>query len=125
MIDAEGNHYMTTGQGQGFSHLHAFDSLGRLLWKSPPQRSLDDFDALAGFNAPVLDVAGDLYVGDGNQFWAFHPDGEVKWVSDLPESGSPFVYQVISLQGFVGGITVNGTVLFLPTRKWRAGYPAF
>lgn len=125
VIDAEGNHFMTTGRGEGFSHLHAFDANGELLWETAPQRDLSDFDALAGFNAPVLDAEGDLYVGDGNQFWAFEPDGTVKWVSDLPNPGNPFVYQVISHQGFVGGITVDGSVLFYDRQTGELAVPAF
>lgn len=125
VIDAHGNHFMTSGRGPGYSHLHAFDEDGKLLWETKPQSSLDDFDALAGFNSPVLDVNGDLYVGDGNQFWAFHPDGEVKWVSELPNPGQPFVYQVISKQGFVGGITVDGSVLFYNRDNGELAVPAF
>ena len=125
VIDAEGRHFMTTGRGRGFSHLHAFDRDGELLWETAPAQSADDFDALAGFNAPVLDVDGDIYVGDGNQFWAFHPDGRVKWVSPLPTPGEPFVYQAISEQGFVGGITVGGTVLFYDRDSGELAVPAF
>ena len=125
VIDARGNHYMTTGRGSGYSHLHAFDENGKLLWETKPQSSAEDFDALAGFNSPVLDADGDLYVGDGNQFWAFHPDGDVKWVSDLPNPGQPFVYQVISKQGFVGGITVDGSVLFYHRDTGELAVPAF
>lgn len=125
VIDRKGNHYMTTGRGKGFSHLHAFDQHGQLLWETPPQQGPDDFDALAGFNAPVLDARGHLYVGDGNQFWAFRPDGTVKWVAALPDPGNPFVYQVLSSQGFPGGITVNGTVLFYDPETGELAVPAF
>jgi outer membrane protein assembly factor BamB len=125
VIDANGHHFMTTGRGHGFSHLHAFDQDGKLLWETAPQQDLNDFDALAGFNAPVLDAEGDLYVGDGNQFWAFHPDGRLKWVTDLPEPGEPFVYQIISRQGYVGGITVGGGVLFYERDDGRLAVPAF
>ena len=125
VIDAKGHHYMTTGRGPGYSHLHAFDQDGRLLWETEPQTDIDDFDALAAFNSPVLGVDGDLYVGDGNQFWAFHPDGRVKWVSELPEPGDPFVYQVISRQGYVGGMTTNGWVAFYRRENGELAIPPF
>ena len=32
VIDSNGNHYVTSGRGPGFSHLHAIDANGNLLW---------------------------------------------------------------------------------------------
>lgn len=127
VIDAEGNHYLTSGRGPGFSHLHAFNSDGVMLWESPVQKGDDDLDALAGFNSPVIDANGDIYVGDGNQFWAYRATGELKWVSPLParDVGRPFVYQIISKQGFVGGITVDGTVLFYEPDDGSLAVPVF
>lgn len=112
VINDKGVHFVTSGRGENFSNLHAIDANGRILWETPPQQGPDDFDAFAGFNAPVLARDGDLYVGDLNQLWAFHPGGEVKWVTRLPDGSGPFVYQVISRQGYVGGITTEGWVLF-------------
>ncbi|MFT5132250.1 MAG: outer membrane protein assembly factor BamB [Gammaproteobacteria bacterium] len=125
VIDIRGNHYVTSGRGAGYSHLHAFDANGISLWESPVQIGEDDLDAMAGFNAPVIDEEGDIYIGDGNQFWAFHSDGELKWVSLLPEPGKPFVYQIISKQGYVGGITVDGKVLFYHRQDGKLALPIF
>lgn len=111
-INAQGVLFVTSARGRGFSHLHAISPEGRVLWEAPRQRDRDGLDALAGFNAPVLDRDGDVYVGDSNQLWAFHPDGTRKWVARLPEGSGSFVYQVISKQGHVGGITTDGWVLF-------------
>ena len=125
IIDAHGNHFVTSARGAGFSHLHAFDRHGRLLWESPRQASVDDLDSHAGFNAPVIDYQGDIYIGDGNQLWAFHHDGKLKWVTPLPEPGDPFVYQVISRQGYVGGITTKGKVLFYERDTGAQAMPVF
>ncbi len=125
VIDSNGNHYVTSGRGPGFSHLHAIDANGNLLWESPKQINENELDALAGFNSPVIDPDGDIYIGDGNQFWAFHADGKVKWVSPLPDSGNPFVYQAISKQGYVGGITVDGKVLFYNRHNGKLALPMF
>jgi outer membrane protein assembly factor BamB len=125
VIDSNGNHYVTSGRGPSFSHLHAIDANGNLLWESPKQSDAYDLDALAGFNSPVIDPAGDIYIGDGNQFWAFHADGKLKWVSPLPDSGNPFVYQIISKQGYVGGITVDGKVLFYNRHNGKLALPIF
>jgi outer membrane protein assembly factor BamB len=125
VIDSNGNHYVTSGRGPGFSHLHAIDANGNLLWESPKQSDANDLDALAGFNSPVIDPEGDIYIGDGNQFWAFHADGKLKWVSPLPDSGNPFVYQIISKQGYVGGITVDGKVLFYHRHNGKLALPIF
>ena len=125
VIDKHGNHFVTSARGAGFSHLHAFDKNGRLLWESPKQQSDDDLDSHAGFNAPVIDTLGDIYVGDGNQLWAFHPDGKLKWEAPLPEPGDPFVYQIISRQGYVGGITTQGKVLFYERDTGIMAIPVF
>ena len=125
VVSADGSHYLTSGRGPGYSHLHAFNADGELLWESPIQRSINDLDALSGFNAPVIGPAGDLYIGDSNQFWAFHADGSVKWVTPLPDQGNPFVYQVISKQGYVGGITVDGKVLFYNREDGSLAIPMF
>jgi outer membrane protein assembly factor BamB len=125
VIGADGTRFVTSARGPGYSHLHAFSADGELLWQSPVQKSETDLDAMAGFNAPVIGPGGDLYIGDGNQFWAFHADGSVKWVVPLPERDKPFVYQIISAQGFVGGITVAGKVLFYQLDDGRLAIPAF
>lgn len=110
----EGNIYATAGRGEGFSHLHCFDRDGNLLWKAPPQQSLDDLDYAASINAPVVDIDGDIYVGDMNQLWAFHPDGNIKWVTNIAQLGAAghFVTPFFSKEGHVGGISTDGKVLF-------------
>lgn len=111
-INDRGVLFVTSARGRTFSNLHAIGPDGKILWEAPPQRDRDGLDAFAGFNAPVLDRDGDVYIGDSNQLWAFHPDGRRKWVARLPEGSGSFVYQVISRQGYVGGITTEGWVLF-------------
>jgi len=125
IIGPSGLHYVTSGRGIGFSHLHAFNAQGHMVWQSEPQKTEADLDSLAAFNSPVVDPQGDIYIGDSNQFWAFHAGGEVKWVIDLPSPGEPFVYQVITQQGYVGGITVTGEVLFYHPNDGTLAVPSF
>jgi len=110
-LGPEGHLYVTTGRGPGTSHLHAFDRDGNLLWQSEPQVDLDDLDSRAVGSAPLIDRSGDVYLSDANQFWAFHPDGTVKWVRWFPEGSGGFVSAVITREGYVGGVTTNGLVL--------------
>ncbi len=121
----EGNLYVTSGKGQGHSNLHAFDSAGELLWRAAPQRSFDDLDAYAIINAPVVSRGGDVYVGDRNQLWAFRPDGDVKWVVDLTPHGVEwgFMTAVISSQGYVGGISSGGKMLFFRPEDGELAMP--
>ncbi|MBI5506401.1 MAG: PQQ-binding-like beta-propeller repeat protein [Deltaproteobacteria bacterium] len=111
-IGPEGNLYVATSQGLGYSHLHAFDRDGNLLWESPPMASDADVDSYAGSNAPIVDVDGDVYCSDGDQLWAFHSGGSLKWVSALPEADAPFISPVITNDGYVGGVTIRGKVVF-------------
>ncbi len=100
-IGPEGNLYATTGQATG-SHLHAFNRDGTSLW------STTRVDSLAVGSSPLIDATGDLYIGDANEFLAFHADGSVKWATPIPAS---FVSAIFTVNGYVGGITVNGEVL--------------
>ncbi len=63
----EGNLYVTTGQGVGNSNLHALDRDGNLLWESDPMTDVNGLDGLSVMESPIVDDAGDLYVGDANQ----------------------------------------------------------
>lgn len=113
-IGIDGTSYVVTGAPPGSSHLFAISPDGEILWSAPPQESLADLDSFAIMNAPTIDAAGDLYVGDRNQLWAFKPSGDVKWVVDLEPHGVDwgFMTVVISRQNYVGGVTTNGKVLF-------------
>ena len=92
----EGNIYQTTGSPPGGSNLYALDRKGNILWQTPPWQSRDDFDSCAVLNGPIIDTDGDIYVSDCNQFWAFKPNGEIKWVVDLPVPAVGADYQDIN-----------------------------
>ena len=121
----EGNRYVTTGRGPGSSHLHAFDRHGNLLWESAPQSSKADLDSAAIVSATLVDSNGDVYVSDFDQFWAFHSDGTVKWVSPLPTSGQPFVSSILTNEGYAGGITTAGEVVLFDRKDGSFAVPVF
>jgi len=112
VVASDGTLFVTTGRGPGTAHLHAFHPSGSLLWESAVQRSAADLDSGAVLSAPVLGEDGGVYVGDSNQFFAFHPDGRIRWVAELSDYGAegPFVTGII-VGPNVGGITVHGQVL--------------
>ncbi|MBW2162013.1 MAG: PQQ-like beta-propeller repeat protein, partial [Deltaproteobacteria bacterium] len=124
VVAIDGTVYAVTGEGPGHSHLHAISPEGEILWQSAPQQSLADLDSLAVCSAPVLDESGDIYIGDGNQFWAFHPDGKVKWVTDLPGVGvnSAFVTGMI-VADYVGGVSLDGKVMLLHRSSGQLAMP--
>ncbi len=77
--------YVTTGQAAGKSNLHAYSIQGELLWQAEPWHTASDsLDPCAVLSSPIIDRAGDIYIGDCNQLYAFTPDGAIKWVIDLP-----------------------------------------
>jgi len=123
-VSSEGNVYVTTGQGAGTSHLHAFDARGQLLWESAPETSFADLDAAAVFSAPTIDASGDLYLSDRNQLWAFHNNGVVKWVAHLDELGiqEPLL-SVVLMHGYVGGVSADGKVAFFERRNGKLAVP--
>ena len=130
-IGPEGNSYVTTGGGPGTSHLHAFDDAGNLLWESAPQTTLDDLDSQAVGSGPLVDRAGHVYVSDGNQFWSFRSDGQLRWVVPLPppddpaDPGAPFISSILTKQGHVGGITTDGKVVLFRRQNGALAVPIF
>ena len=91
----QGTLYQTAGNPPGGSNLYALDRRGNILWQTPPWHGRDDFDSCAVLNGAIIDSEGDLYVADCNQFWAFKPDGQVKWVIDLTAPATGAAYQDI------------------------------
>lgn len=124
-IGVGGTSYVATGAPEGRSHLFAITPDGEIVWSAPPQHSLDDLDSFAIMNAPTIDRAGDIYIGDRNQLWAFRPDGSVKWVVDLEPYGVDwgFMTVVISRQNYVGGVSTNGKVLFFWSHDGKLATP--
>lgn len=98
-----GRVYVTTGKSGGAGNLHAFDRNGRRLW------SKREVDSGAVLGAPIVDRDGDVYVGDQDQLWAFYPSGIRKWVAPIP---APLGTAVFGRGDTVGGVTINGDVLF-------------
>lgn len=113
-LDANGLAYVATGKGIGTSSLTALDATGHVVWQSPPYQNPDDLDSGAILNAPAIDEAGDLYLTDSNQFWAFHGDGTVKWVQRLPQGAKP----ALSAQ-FIGRsvVVVTGDGLVIARKR--------
>ncbi|MEH6584581.1 MAG: PQQ-binding-like beta-propeller repeat protein [Halioglobus sp.] len=116
--------YVTTGRARGHSNLHAFSLSGDLIWESEPWQTAEEgVDACAVLSSPIVDIAGDIYLGDCNQLFAFRPDGVVKWVVPLPPSRegdwvaaadlpvNALTTAVFTADGHVLGVTNFGDVL--------------
>ena len=126
VIGPEGHVYQTAALGPGNVNLYAFNESGRLLWKAPAWKdNATGVNGCAGFNSPIVDTQGDVYVSDCNKLWAFHSDGTLKWVINLPAApaGSPFqgppqdvpvnpfIVAVFTRDGSVLGVTLFGQVV--------------
>ncbi len=118
--------YVTTGLPRGQSNLHAFSLQGQLLWQSAPwQDASTGVDPCALLSSPIVDVEGDVYLGDCNQLFAFTPEGSVKWVIDLPPpvpgdwiaAGSHTVNALttaaFTAEGHLTGVTNFGDVILI------------
>jgi outer membrane protein assembly factor BamB len=131
--------YVTTGRARGHSNLHAFSLEGELIWQSEPwQTAREGVDACAVLSSPIVDVDGDIYLGDCNQLFAFRPDGVVKWAVPLPPPReddwvaagdlpvNAFTTAVFTSHGHVLGVTNFGDVMVVDrtsgevlNRPWR------
>lgn len=77
--------YVTTGLAEGEANLHAFDLEGRLLWQAAPYQDAErGVDPCAVLSSAIVDRAGDVYLGDCNQLFAYRGDGTLRWVVPLP-----------------------------------------
>lgn len=78
--------YVASGRARGESNLFAFTLEGEEVWRSAPWSSPSEgVDPCAILSSPIVDLEGDIYLGDCNQLFAFRPNGEIKWVTPLPE----------------------------------------
>ena len=111
-IGANGRIYATSAQGDGYSHLHAYDTRGNLVWKTEPMQDWDDFDSAAFMSAPVTDIDGNLFIPDSNQLWSFDPTGETRWVTELADVGIVgYIFSIFFTHtGHAGAISSDGKV---------------
>ena len=123
-VAKDGTLYIATGRGKGHSSLHAINPDGSMKWESKPYESADDLDSMALVSCPVLGDDGDIYIGDANQFWAFHPDGRVKWVKDLPSLGINGLFVTAMIVGEnAGGISTDGKVVLFNRKTGALAAP--
>lgn len=131
-----GDFYVTTARETGVSNFTAFSADGEIKWQTPPWQSANDFDPGGVIAAPAVDNNGDIYISDATQMWAFHPDGSVKWITELPPPtvGHSDEFKELNLEddilpntitnpfftmpvdgdestAYVGGVTIYGDVI--------------
>ena len=113
-LGSNGLVYVATGKGLGTSALSALNATGQVVWQSAPYQQPNDLDSGAILSAPAIDAAGDLYLTDSNQFWAFHGDGRIKWVQQQPRDAKP----ALSAQ-FIGNsvVVVTGDGLVIARKR--------
>jgi outer membrane protein assembly factor BamB len=130
--------YVTTGRAAGASNLHAYSLAGQPLWRSLPwQDGAVGVDPCAILSSPIVDHAGDVYVGDCNQLFAYGPDGSLKWVTPLPplQAGdfefsegleiNALTTAIFTQQGFVLGVTNFGDVIVVDRASGASVAPPF
>lgn len=131
-LGPDGHIYVTTPSEQGTSTLHAFAPDGLPIWESKPWLGPNDLDSCAGFQTPIVDEDGDLYLSDCNQVWSVTSKGRVRWVVDLPKPPpgtawqyglagpvNPFVTAFFTRDGAVGGVTMWGDIVLLSRHDGR------
>jgi hypothetical protein len=114
----DGELFMTSARGRLFRHLHAFNAkTGKIVIQTPPwlgNENALDHGAIAG--TPTHDASGNYYVVDVDQFWSWNKDGALRWVTNLLSVGIEeeriFLNPVITREGYVGGVTLDGLVAF-------------
>jgi outer membrane protein assembly factor BamB len=124
-VDASGNLYICSGRGPGHSHLHSFDAAGALRWESPiADGSNDALGARVCPFAPLLTDDGGVVVADERGFFCYESNGTLRWRRSLAPLGirAGFPSAVLSPQGFVGGVSLEGVVLLLDPATGEQAY---
>ncbi|CAM3093806.1 PQQ-binding-like beta-propeller repeat protein [Prescottella defluvii] len=118
-----GNLAAATGKAEGHANLHVLDRMGNTVWESPKWSGKDGVDSGAVISSPIVDTDGNIFIGDGDQFWSYTSDGRLRWVIDLPSAPTPnpfadgsrainpFVTAVFTKDGAVLGTTAFGQVV--------------
>ncbi|MEB8326576.1 PQQ-binding-like beta-propeller repeat protein [Dietzia kunjamensis] len=118
-----GNAAVTTGKAEGHANLHVLDRQGNVVWQAPEWEGKNGVDSGAIISSPIVDTDGNIFVGDGDQFWSYSSDGDLRWVVDLPAAPAPnpyatdsrainpFITAVFTNDGAVMGTTAFGQVL--------------
>ncbi len=78
-------------------------------------------------DVPIFVGSDRFVVSDDRHTWCFNPDGRLLWSTDLVELGAlggP-VSTVVTSQGFVGGVTMEGQVVLLDPGSGAPVRPAF
>lgn len=125
-VDASGNLYLCSGRGPGYSHLHSFDASGTPRWECPvADNGNDALGARVCPFAPLLTDDGGVVVADERAVFCFDSDGALRWRRPLAPFGiqAGFPSAVLSPQGFVGGVSLEGVVLLLDPATGEPAYP--
>jgi len=104
VVAKDGRVYVATGLEEGTPNLYAYNADGSLVWsRAGPDHG-------AALSSPLIDEARDVYLGDIDQVWAWHPNGALKWVVTIPAP----VLSLVPLGGTkMVGVSINGDVLAL------------
>ncbi len=125
-IGPEGNVYLPTGYGAGYSNLICFDRYGNKLWESEKLKKgkvLDGVDYGCEINAPIIDKEGNVYQADWNQIWSFTNTGKLRWVTNLRDYGiqgmfiSPFF-----IKHYIGGSSTDGYLALFDMNTGKFAY---
>ena len=114
-IGPEGNIYLPTGYGEGYSNLTCFDRYGNKLWESEKLRKNEveeGVDYGCEINAPIIDTEGNVYQADWNQIWSFTNTGKLRWVTNLRDYGieGMFISPFFTKDGYIGGSSTDGYI---------------
>lgn len=117
--------FVTTGQGGGKRHLHAFEADGTPCfadhpdWSKPGPRICTD--------VPLFDDVGRMFVSGETRVWCFGPNGDLIWATDISQFGAygGFISTIITKYGFVGGVTMHGQMVLLDPESGRLAKPVF
>jgi len=110
-IDAGGRVYVATGLGGNAANLLALNADGSIAWtRAGP-------DAGAALGSPVLDDAGDVYLADSDQLWAWRRSGALKWVVPIP---APVMSLVWIDANTLAAASLSGDVLLVDRADGRS-----
>src|SRR6056297_25320 len=124
-VGADGRRYVTTGQAAPGPRVHIMSADGESIDAHEADRSRPSPRVCT--DVPLFVGSDRFVVSDDRHTWCFYLDGRLLWSTDLVDLGAVGgpVSSIVTQDGFVGGVTMEGQLVLLDPESGAPVRPVF